>query len=308
MSYDEERRNKEFLGGQIPSWVALAGYVGLAIISIAVVPKLYEPAKWYLVLVAYIIAPAMGFCNAYGAGLTDWSLITTYGKLALFVFAAWAGNQNGGVIAGLVTATVTQTIVGASADLMQDFKTGYLTLSSPRSMFASQIIGVVMGSIIAPLSFWLFWSAFSIGDPQGQYSAPNGTIFRAMAIIGTEGFSALPKHCLHICLGFFIFAVWVNATRDIVDRRYAKFIPIPMAMAIPFYLGAYFAIDMAIGSVVLYLWQRRDKKKSDIYAPAVASGLICGDGIWTVPASVLALLKVSAPLCMNFVATSAMTE
>ena len=78
------------------------------------------------------------------------------------------------------------------------------------------------------------------------------------------------------------------------------FIPLPMAMAIPFYIGPYFAIDMCVGSLILYVWERVNKAKADAFAPAVASGLICGDGIWTLPASILALAGVKPPICMKF--------
>lgn len=30
--------------------------------------------------------------NSYGTGLTDWDNCSMYGKLALFIFAAWAGQ------------------------------------------------------------------------------------------------------------------------------------------------------------------------------------------------------------------------
>ncbi|GMN22655.1 hypothetical protein TIFTF001_051231 [Ficus carica] len=73
-----------------------------------------------------------------------------------------------------------------------------------------------------------------------------------------------------------------------------------MAMAIPFYLGSYFAIDMCVGSLILFVWTKVNKAKADAFAPAVASGLICGDGIWTLPASVLALAGVKPPICMKF--------
>jgi uncharacterized oligopeptide transporter (OPT) family protein len=73
-----------------------------------------------------------------------------------------------------------------------------------------------------------------------------------------------------------------------------------MAMAIPFYIGPYFAIDMCVGSLILYVWGRINKAKADAFAPAVASGLICGDGIWTLPSSILALAGVKAPICMRF--------
>ena len=43
--------------------------------------------------------------------------------MIIFIIAAW-GGQNGGIIAGLATATIMGVVVGSAADLMQDFKTG----------------------------------------------------------------------------------------------------------------------------------------------------------------------------------------
>eukprot|EP01018_Ginkgo_biloba_P003653 Gb_40227 [translate_table: standard] len=296
---DEKRKEETFMKDGIPFWVAASGYVGFAAVSVGVIPLIFPPLKWYFVLLCYIVAPALAFCNSYGAGLTDWSLATTYGKLGLFVFASWVGN-NGGVTAGLAACGVMMSIVSTASDLMQDFKTGYLTLSSPRPMFISQIAGTVMGCILAPFTFWMFWTAFDIGSPDGAYKAPYAVIFREMAIIGVEGFSALPKHCLQICYGFFTSAIIINLLRDVTSQRISKFIPIPMAMAIPFYIGAYFAIDMFIGSVILFVWERLNHKDAEEYSGAVASGLICGDGIWTIPSAILSLFKVNPPICMSF--------
>eukprot|EP01018_Ginkgo_biloba_P009321 Gb_40333 [translate_table: standard] len=298
--YDEQRRNEMFMKDSIPMWVAGCGYVALAAISIGIVPKIFHQLKWYYVLLAYIFAPVLGFCNAYGCGLTDWSLASTYGKLALFIFGAWAGKDDGGVIAGLAACGVMMSIVSTAADLMQDFKTGYLTLSSPRSMFVSQVIGTAMGCVIGPSTFWLFYKAFNVADPNSEYSAPYALIYRNMAILGVEGFSALPRNCLRLCYGFFSFAIAVNLIRDRVPKKVSQYIPLPMAMAIPFYLGGYFAIDMCVGTAIVFVWQRINRKNADILVPAVASGLICGDGIWTLPSSILALAKVKPPICMKF--------
>uniref|UniRef100_A0A0A9BVV4 Uncharacterized protein n=1 Tax=Arundo donax TaxID=35708 RepID=A0A0A9BVV4_ARUDO len=81
-----------------------------------------------------------------------------------------------------------------------------------------------------------------------------------------------------------------------------------MAMAIPFYIGSYFAIDMFIGTVILFAREMVNKAKADAFAPAVASGLICGDGIWTLPQSVLALAKVKPPICMKFLSRAVNTK
>lgn len=296
----EQRRNEVFMEDTIPVWIAASGYVGLAAISTGVIPQMFPHMKWYYVLICYVFAPVMAFCNAYGTGLTDQNLAYNYGKVALFVFSAWAGEAHGGVIVGLVTCGIVKSFVATSSDLMHDFKTGHLTLSSPRSMFVSQLIGNFMGCIIAPLTFWLFYEAFDVGNPDGEYKAPFALIYRNMAILGVEGLSTLPGHCLQICCGAFVFAVVVNVIRDKVPARVSAYIPLPMAMAIPFYVGSYFAIDMCVGSAIVLIWHKINFKKADTFAPAMASGLICGEGIWIVPAAFLSLAKVQPPICMKF--------
>ncbi|KAB1211111.1 putative metal-nicotianamine transporter YSL7 [Morella rubra] len=301
LSYDDRRRTQLFLKDEIPTWFAITGYVTIAIISTATLPHMFPQLKWYYVVVMYIIAPLLAFCNAYGTGLTDWSLVSTYGKLAIFTIGAWAGASHGGVLAGLAACGVMMNIVSTASDLMQDFKTGYLTLASPKSMFVSQIVGTAMGCIISPCVFWLFYKAYSdLGVPGSEYSSPNALVFRNIAILGVEGFSALPKHCLTLCYVFFFGAIVINGVRDAVGRKWASFIPIPMAMAIPFYLGPYFTIDMCLGSLILFVWQKVNRAKADAFGPAVASGLICGDGIWILPNSILALAGVKPPICMKF--------
>lgn len=301
VSFDDKRRTEVFLKDQISNPVAFVGYIVVAVISIISLPYIFHQLKWYYILVAYILAPVLAFCNAYGCGLTDWSLASTYGKLAIFTIGAWAGANHGGVLAGLAACGVMMSIVSTASDLMQDFKTGYLTLASPRSMFISQVIGTAMGCVIAPCVFWLFFKAFGdLGQPGSEYPAPYALVYRNMAILGVEGFGSLPKHCLTLCYVFFALAMAINLVRDLVPKKVSRYIPLPMAMAIPFYLGSYFAIDMCIGSLVLFVWEKINKAKADIFGPAVASGLICGDGIWTLPQSVLALAKVKPPICMKF--------
>lgn len=300
LSYDDQRRTQLFLKDQIPSWCAVLGYVIVAIISTIVLPFIIPQLKWYFILVIYIFAPALAFCNAYGCGLTDWSLASTYGKLAIFVIGSWAGTH-GGVLAGLAACGVMMNIVSTASDLMQDFKTGYLTLASPRSMFISQVIGTSYGCIISPCVFWLFYKAFDdLGVPDTTYPAPYAIVYRNMALLGVQGFDALPKDCLLLCCVFFGVAILVNLIRDLSGKRAGRFIPLPMAMAIPFYLGPYFAIDMCLGSLILFVWEKVNKDKADAFGSAVASGLICGDGIWTLPSSILAIAGVQPPICMKF--------
>ncbi|KAL1822311.1 hypothetical protein DCAR_0310140 [Daucus carota subsp. sativus] len=299
---DELQRNEVFIRESIPLWIACSGYVLLSVVSIIVIPIMFPQLKWYFVLVAYVLAPSLSFCNAYGAGLTDMNMAYNYGKVALFILAALSGKDNG-VVAGLVGCGLIKSIVSVSSDLMHDFKTGHLTLTSPRSMLVSQAIGTAIGCVVAPLVFFLFYKAFDVGNPDGDYKAPYAIIYRNMAILGVEGFSALPQHCLQLCYGFFSFAILANLLRDISPKKVSKWVPLPMAMAVPFLVGAYFAIDMCMGSLVVFVWHKLNSNKASLMVPAVASGLICGDGLWILPSSILALAKINPPICMNFLAT-----
>ncbi|KAH0891528.1 hypothetical protein HID58_053957 [Brassica napus] len=241
-SYDDQRRTRFFLKDQIPTWFAVGGYIIIAATSTAILPHMFHQLRWYYILVIYICAPVLAFCNAYGAGLTDWSLASTYGKLAIFTIGAWAGSEHGGMLAGLAACGVMMNIVSTASDLTQDFKTGYLALSSPRSMFISKVIGTAMGCVVSP---WLFYNAFDdLGLPNSEYPAPFATVYRSMAKLGVEGVSSLPRECLVLCYAFFGVAILVNIVKDSLPSRWGRFVPLPMAMAIPFFLGPYFAIDI----------------------------------------------------------------
>ncbi|XP_068488920.1 metal-nicotianamine transporter YSL3-like isoform X3 [Phaseolus vulgaris] len=296
---DDVTRNEVFLSERIPIWLALSGYILLSVISITAIPFIFPEVKWYYVVVAYLLAPTLSFCNAYGAGLTDMNMAYNYGKVALFVLAALGGKSHG-VVAGLVGCGVIKSLVSTSSDLMQDFKTGHLTFTSPRSMLLTQAIGTAIGCLVAPLTFFLFYKAFDVGNPDGEYKAPYAIIYRNMAILGVEGFSALPHYCLHLCCGFFAFSVAANLVRDFNPKNIGRWVPFPMAMAVPFVVGGYFAIDMCVGSLIVYAYHTLKSKEASLMLPAIASGLICGDGLWILPSSILALFKVRAPICMRF--------
>ncbi|KAG0494154.1 hypothetical protein HPP92_005148 [Vanilla planifolia] len=132
-------------------------------------------------------------------------------------------------------------------------------------------------------------------------------VYRGIAALGVHGFSTLPRNCLSFCFAFFLAAMAINGIREVARHkkwRFHSYVPSAMGMAVPFYLGSYFTIDMCVGSLILLLWEKRDKRQADAFAPAVAAGLICGDGIWSLPASLLAIAKVKPPICMKFLSWS----
>ncbi|GJV14257.1 probable metal-nicotianamine transporter YSL7 [Tanacetum coccineum] len=53
-------------------------------------------------------------------------------------------------------------------------------------------------------------------------------------------------------------------------------------------------------SLILFIWEKRNKAEAAAFRPTVASGLICGEGLWSVPKSILAIAKIYPPICMKF--------
>ena len=296
---DDLKQNEVFIRETIPLWVGAVGYFIFATITVIAVPYIFPELKWYYVIVAYIFAPSLAFCNAYGAGLTDFNMAYNYGKVALFVLASLAGREHG-VVAGLAGCGLIKSVVSVSCILMQDLKTGHLTLTSPRTMLVSQAIGTAIGCVVSPLSFFMFYKAFDVGNPNGEFKAPYAIIYRNLAVLGVQGFSALPRHCLELCYGFFAFAVGINLVKDLTPPKIGKWMPLPMAMAVPFLVGGYFAIDMCVGTFIVFVWHKLNAKKAELMVPAIASGLICGEGLWILPSSILALAKIKPPICMKF--------
>lgn len=294
------KQAQTFLKESIPMWIGVVGYGVFTTISIIIIPRMFPQLKWYYVIVAYVFAPSLAFCNAFGAGLTDINMAYNYGKVALFLLATVTGKENG-VVAALVGCGLIKSVISVSCNLMQDFKTAHCTRTSPRAMFVCQVVGTAMGCICCPLSFFLFYKAFDVGNPHGEFKAPYALIYRNMAVIGVQGFSALPRHCLQLCFGFFAFAIGTNMLRDFSPKKIGKWMPLPMVMAVPFLVGAYFAIDMCTGSLVVFVLHKLNSKKAELMVPAIASGLICGEGLWTLPAAILALAKINPPICMKFV-------
>ncbi|RLM93009.1 hypothetical protein C2845_PM08G00190 [Panicum miliaceum] len=305
-SFDERRRIHNFLSDRISTSFALAGYAILAAIASVFLPGMFPQVRFYHVALCYAVSPLMAFCSSYASGLTDWSLGTIYGKLAIFIFGAWVGEASGGAIAGLLAGGLVVVIIGNSSELMHDFKSAYLTLTSPLSMFANQVIGTALGCIINPLLYLAFQKMAgkeNLGAPGSPYPAPMAMAYRGIADISVEGISSLPKHSVMLCVPCFCMALLVDglaAAAAANKWRINGYIPNIMAMTIPFFVGPTFTIDMCLGSLILILWRRADKQSANLLSIVVASGLICGDGLWTLPSSLLAMFKVQPPICMKF--------
>lgn len=96
--------------------------------------------------------------------------------------------------------------------------------------------------------------------------------------------------------------------QDFLPPKFARFVPIPSAFAIPFYLGPSYAVDMFIGTLIKWYWERVNPEGAQDFLTPAAAGLIVGDGLVALPANALALAHIEPPICIKFVAAGAATQ
>ena len=305
LSFDDRRRTHIFLKDNIPFSYAIIGYTILAIISTIAIPRIYFQLKYQHIIVAYIFAPLLAFCNAYGTGITDLNLYNQYAKIVIMIFGFWITAAKGGVIGGLVICVIMTLIISTAGDFMQDLKTGYLTLTSPRSMFLAQAIGTAIGCIINPILFWVFYHCY-LNDSTGSYPAPFARVYHIIALVGAGGLVELPKYSIAISIPIFFLAIATSAIREVAihkNWRIQHYIPSVAAISVAFLIHPTTSIDMCIGSLILLAWNKVDAEDANLLASVVASGLICGEGIFAIPESLMGIYNVTPPMCIRFLAS-----
>jgi len=304
-SFGDRRRAQVFLRDHISNSVNIICYILLSVVSTIAIPYLYPQMKHIHVALIYLVAPVIAFCDAYAFGVTDMNLSSTYGKLAMVLIGSSVGRNDGGVIAGLVSCGIVMGAMSNSNNLMQDLKTGYLTLTSPHAVFISQAIGIALGCIINPVMFWIFYKVQN-GDAD-IFDAPYARVYRSIAML-SAGQNALPMHSLWLCKLFFALALVLSMFREVAtwkQWRVAQYIPSTICVAIAIVVPARIPIDMFVGSLVLYLWRCANPIKAPAFAMAVASGMICGDGLGMLLSSTMALTQAQAPICIKFMSRTA---
>ncbi|KAM3369661.1 hypothetical protein ACQJBY_017516 [Aegilops geniculata] len=305
-SFDDRRRTQVFLRDRVPAMAPVVGYVVLSVISTLVIPQLYTQLRYHHVTFAYIIAPVFAFCNAYGNGITDMNIATTYGKVSLLIFSSWVGLKDGGVVAGLAACAIIVSNVSTASDLMQDHKTGYITLTSPHTITICQVAGTALGCVVNPVIFSIFYSVYNSGAHDDSNSiGPYAKVYRGIAMLAMTEKNGLPKHTMLLCKVFLALALSISVLREVSTHkrwRVLRYIPSTIGMAVAFFVPPTIPVGMALGSAVIYLWGRSDRDDMRLMSPAAACGLICGDGFGSLLSSALTLLKATPPICIMFVA------
>ena len=201
--------------------------------------------------VAGYIAGVVGSSNSPVSGMTIATLMGTALLVWIVGDVILGMEQNELMYATLIIASVVAVNAAIAGDVMQDLKTGHLVGATPWKQQIAEVVGVITGAVMAPLTLVVLNDAYRItktycmSNPAKYYAdgTPNcsGALDAPQAeIIGTliEGIFGgtvnYPMLCLGVLVAFLI--IW-------------KGLPV-MSVAIGMYLPFYLSATIFIGGLL----------------------------------------------------------
>jgi len=255
------------------SWM-ITGLIPITILLVAVQYYAFQIAWW-----AGLIAIAMSFvlslvaCRATGE--TDTTPIGAMGKVMQLLFAFIKPGQIG---PNLASAGVAANAASSSADLLIDLKSGYLLGANPRKQFIAQFAGVFFGTIaVVPCWFLMIPSKAALEDE--KYALPATRQWAAVAELLTKGLDKLPESARYaIVIGALVGVGLVLAER-LLPTKAKRFLPSAMGLGLSWVIPFGNTFGFLLGAIIGWIWEMTSKKHAQLYAIAIASGLIAGESL-----------------------------
>ncbi|KAM0438475.1 hypothetical protein ACHAPT_001224 [Fusarium lateritium] len=296
------------LDQQVPTWIWVVGATTFVIVA-CIVAELQFHMNAGLAILACILGLIFAFMSIYGGAVTDCAPLTASAKASQLVY--------GGITKGhfeikaaqrinLIAGNIASGTADVSNSLVCDFRVGFLLKTPPKLQFYAQAVGTFVSVFLAPGVFVLFMSAYPCvfrpsDDPAEvcPFAAPSVSAWEAVAVAVTMPSIPIPKSSaiFSIVMGI------ICALQAIVKHfyltgpreKYRNWLPNWMSVGVAWVLGpdSGYANAILFGSITAWWWSKWFRNHYEMYAFAVAAGLIAGEGLGGVINAALELGKVS---------------
>ena len=287
-------RNAKISGDEFP--IRLVG-IGILTCTIAlcIVQSVMLDMPVWMTLAAIVLSVPLMLVGLRVLGETNWGPISALSNMMQGVFAAIAP---GNVAANMIASGTTGTIATSSEAIMQDYKAGEIIGTKPRNLTLMQLIAVPVAAAAVSWMYPALVKAFGIFDTtdpvtheihKAALTSPISNKWAGFAQILKEGASALPTSALYALIVFSILGAVLTILES--SPKLKKFIPSPTGIGIGILVPFSVIFTMFIGGVVGFVWERFDKKSADIFMVPLASGLIAGEALIAVFASIYLAIR-----------------
>jgi uncharacterized oligopeptide transporter (OPT) family protein len=243
------------------------------------------------VLMALLTIP-LALCLAAVAarvvGATGIPPIGAIGQLSQLGFGVVAPGQ---VSANLMGANTAGGAAGQCTDLMNDFKVGKAIGATPSKQVIAQCLGIAVGSMVGVLVYKAL-----IPDPRAmllteEWPAPAAATWKAVAQTLTLGLESLSTSVRWAILLGGSAGLALGVLEAVAPPRWARYLPSAAALGLSFILPASVSGMMAAGAVLAWSVGLRWPGLKERFAITAAAGLVAGESMAGVGASLWQLLR-----------------
>jgi uncharacterized oligopeptide transporter (OPT) family protein len=242
----------------------------------------------FMALLTIPLALCLAAVAARVVGATGIPPIGAIGQLSQLGFGVVAPGQ---VSTNLMGANTAGGAAGQCTDLMNDFKVGKAIGATPSKQVIAQCLGIAVGSVVGVLVYKAL-----IPDPRamlltGEWPAPAAATWKAVAETLASGLGSLPASVRWAILLGGLAGLALGVLEAVVPAGRARYLPSAAALGLSFVLPASVSIMMASGAVLAWLVGLRWPRLTERFAVTTAAGLVAGESIAGVGASLWHLLR-----------------
>lgn len=261
----------------------------LATIVLVIVQFLFMGTPVWQSLLAIVISIPLMLVALRVLGETNWGPISTMTNVMQAIFGAVAP---GDLRAGMISSGTTAAVAAESEGLMQDYKTGYMIGSTPRSLTYMQLLAVPVGALALAIIYPLLRDTYGIGEG-GQLSSPTSVRWVGFAQILSKGFDALPQGAL-MALGIgAVLGVLFTVLEQ--KKEWRNVVPSPTGLGIGMLVPANAITTMFLGALADWIWRKLKPAQAVAYSIPLASGFIAGDALVAVILPITYVLGIWGP-------------
>jgi uncharacterized oligopeptide transporter (OPT) family protein len=275
--------------GEMPLPVVLTG-VAISGVALCFIQATLLHMPVWMTLAAIVLSLPLMLVGLRVLGETNWGPISALSNMMQGVFAALAP---GNVAANMIASGTTGTIAVSSEAIMQDYRCGQIIGTRPRHLTVMQLLAVPIGAAAVSWMYPVLVSAYHIFDTtdpvtgklvKAGLSSPISNKWAGFAQILQDGVSSLPTSALYalvICSALGVVLTVVESS-----PRLKRYVPSPTALGIGIIVPFSVVFTMLLGGVVSRVWEQRSRATADVYLLPLASGLIAGEAMVAVLASI----------------------
>ncbi|CAN5701255.1 OPT family oligopeptide transporter [soil metagenome] len=258
-------------------WFAIGGSISAAGIVILAWRSFGIPLHLGLLAVLLTFFLALVACRATGE--TDVTPTGAMGKIMQLSYGVLIPQSS---TANLMTAAITSGSASASADLLNDLKSGYLLGANPRRQFVAQFAGIFSGTVATVLGYYaLVPDARALTGENGKdpaFAAPAAQQWKAVAEIFKVGIKNLHPMAQHgIMIG-----VAIGVSLALIEMAFPKvktWLPSATGLGLGFVLPFYYPLAMFIGALIAAGAKKLSPQAAERFTVPVSSGIIAGESI-----------------------------